>query len=97
MLPTIIRDTTGSILLVGASRGIGHAMAAEFLKRDWHVVGTVRSAARTRLHELADEHGDRLEIESLDITEPDQIAALRARLSGRSFELSVRERWDDQR
>ena len=77
-----------TILLIGASRGLGHAMAAEFLKRGWNVVGTVRGAGtRTLLHELADAHGDRVEIENLDICQADQIAALRERLSGRVFDM----------
>lgn len=76
-----------SILLIGASRGLGHAMSAEFLKRGWNVVGTVRELTRTQLHDLADEYTDRVEIEYIDITEPDQISALRARLSGRHFDI----------
>ena len=75
------------LLLVGASRGLGLAMAAEFLNKGWNVVGTVRGSARTKLHDLADEYEGRLEIESLDITEPDQIAALHQRLSGRTFDI----------
>jgi NAD(P)-dependent dehydrogenase (short-subunit alcohol dehydrogenase family) len=75
-----------TILLIGASRGLGHAMAAEYLKHGWNVVGTVRGTARTLLHDLADRSGDRLEIETVDICEPDQIAALRARLAGRIFD-----------
>jgi NAD(P)-dependent dehydrogenase (short-subunit alcohol dehydrogenase family) len=39
------------------------------------------------LHDLADEHPGRIEIESLDITEPDQITALHDRLSGGSFDI----------
>jgi NAD(P)-dependent dehydrogenase (short-subunit alcohol dehydrogenase family) len=61
-------------------------MAAEYLKRGWLVVGTVRGEARTMLHGLADESEGRLEIETIDIREPNQIAALRARLSGRIFD-----------
>ncbi len=76
-----------TILLIGASRGLGYAMAAEYLKRGWNVVGTVRGKARTLLHDLADRSQNRLEIETVDICEPDQIAALRARLSGRMFDL----------
>ncbi|TCK24283.1 SDR family oxidoreductase [Pseudonocardia endophytica] len=75
------------ILIVGASRGLGHAMAAEFLERGWNVVGTVRGTARTALHDLADAHPGRVGVETLDITEPDRIAALRERLSGRRFEI----------
>jgi NAD(P)-dependent dehydrogenase (short-subunit alcohol dehydrogenase family) len=62
-------------------------MAAEFLKKGWHIIGTVQESARTGLHDLADDHPGRIEIESLDITEPDQIAALHDRLSGRSFDI----------
>jgi NAD(P)-dependent dehydrogenase (short-subunit alcohol dehydrogenase family) len=36
---------------------------------------------------VADEYEGRLEIECLDITEPDQIAALHDRLSSRSFDI----------
>lgn len=78
---------TKTALLIGASRGLGYAMAAEYLKRGWNVVGTVRGKARTLLHDLADRSQNQLEIETVDICEPDQIAALRARLSGRMFDL----------
>lgn len=81
------RDTIPTILLIGASRGLGLAMAAEFLRKGWNVVGTVQGGARTELHDLADDHPGRIEIESLDITEPDQIAALHDRLAGRRFEM----------
>jgi NAD(P)-dependent dehydrogenase (short-subunit alcohol dehydrogenase family) len=80
-------DSRPTILLIGASRGLGHAMAAEFLKKGWNVVGTVRGETRTLLHDVADEYGGRVGIESLDITEPGQIAALRGRLSGRMFDM----------
>lgn len=82
-----MQDTERTLLLIGASRGLGHAMAAEFLKRGWRVVGTVRGQGRTGLHELADAYGDRVEIERLDITDPAGIAALRDRLSGRRFDI----------
>ena len=87
MRPAPSHDTVSAILLIGASRGLGLALAAEFLKKGWNVVGTVQDGARTELHDLADEHPGRIEIESLDITEPDQIMALHDRLSSRSFEI----------
>ncbi|THD51466.1 SDR family oxidoreductase, partial [Phenylobacterium sp.] len=80
-------DTLPAVLLVGASRGLGLAIAAEFLKRDWNVVGTLRGDARTGLHDLADEHPGRLEIASLDISKPDQISALHDRVMGRRFDI----------
>jgi NAD(P)-dependent dehydrogenase (short-subunit alcohol dehydrogenase family) len=76
-----------SLLLIGASRGLGYAMAEEFLKHGWNVVGTVRGEARTRLHELADTATGRVEIETIDITVPEQIAALRAHLAARRFDM----------
>jgi NAD(P)-dependent dehydrogenase (short-subunit alcohol dehydrogenase family) len=76
-----------SILLVGASRGLGHAMAEEFAKRGWSVVGTARSGTRTKLHDLADKYQDRVAIEFVDITQADQLVELRSRLSSRRFDI----------
>jgi len=84
---TATKPTSGSILLIGASRGLGHAMAAEFLDRGWHVVGTTRGKARTRLHDLADQNPDRLELACLDITVPEQMAALHDHLAARRFDI----------
>ncbi len=87
-MPLLPSDVAGSILLIGASRGLGHAMAAEFLKKGWAVVGTVRdAAARTPLHELADRFKGRLAIETLDVNDPDQLAGLRGRLAGETFDV----------
>ncbi|MBY8887341.1 SDR family oxidoreductase [Streptomyces sp. PTM05] len=75
------------VLLIGASRGLGLALAQEWAKGGREVTATVRGSARTRLHDLADTHPDGVEIETVDITEPEQIAALRDRLAGRRFDL----------
>lgn len=87
MSTAMTENITGTILLVGASRGLGHAMAAEFAERQWHVVGTVRGDARTGLHDLVDGHPGRIEVETLDITDPDGLKALHDRLSGRHFDI----------
>ena len=78
--------TTGTILLVGASRGLGHAMAAEFLGKGWRVLGTVRGEG-TLLHDLTRDHPGRVEIERLDIRDAAGLAALAGRLSGRMFDV----------
>jgi NAD(P)-dependent dehydrogenase (short-subunit alcohol dehydrogenase family) len=62
-------------------------MAAEFVKKDWKVVGTVREGRREELDGLTQAYPDQVTIEQLDITEPDQIADLRDRLSGNSFDM----------
>jgi NAD(P)-dependent dehydrogenase (short-subunit alcohol dehydrogenase family) len=82
-----MQQSSGSILIVGASRGLGHAMAAEFLKKGWHVFGTVLEDDRTQLHDLADEYEGRVEIAVFDMTEPDRIVALRRRLDGRRLDI----------
>jgi NAD(P)-dependent dehydrogenase (short-subunit alcohol dehydrogenase family) len=76
-----------TVLIVGASRGLGYAMAAEFVKKGWRVVGTVREGPRTALHDLADANKGRVTIEHLDVCEAAQLEALHARLSGQSFSI----------
>jgi NAD(P)-dependent dehydrogenase (short-subunit alcohol dehydrogenase family) len=76
-----------SLLLVGASRGLGYAIAEEFLARGWDVMGTVRSTVRTRLHQLSERSPGRIEIETVDIIMQDQIPALRSRLAARMFDM----------
>src|SRR5579862_8312756 len=68
------------LLLIGASRGLGLALAAEYINRGWHVVATERNRATSKLHDLVGRSEDRLEIETADINDADQVAALRARL-----------------
>ena len=75
------------LLLIGASRGLGFALAEEYLKRGWHVVATERSRTTSQLHNLLEASDCRLEIETLDINYPDQVAALRARLASRKFDM----------
>jgi NAD(P)-dependent dehydrogenase (short-subunit alcohol dehydrogenase family) len=79
---------TKTILLIGASRGLGHAMAAAFLQHGWNVTATIRAGAhRTALHDLADAHPGRVDIEILDITDQAQLAALHTRLAGQQFDM----------
>jgi NAD(P)-dependent dehydrogenase (short-subunit alcohol dehydrogenase family) len=75
------------LLLIGASRGLGFAMAEEYLKRGWHVVATERVRNASQLHKLVEASDGRLEVESVDVNHPDQVAALRACLASRSFDL----------
>ena len=86
-MSTTTTDRAGDVLLIGASRGLGLALAAEWVRHGRHVTATVRGDARTALHDLADRSPGTIDIEKLDITEPDQLAALRERLAGRTFEI----------
>jgi NAD(P)-dependent dehydrogenase (short-subunit alcohol dehydrogenase family) len=76
-----------TILLVGASRGLGFAMAREYVERGWHVIATARAHSARQLHELAHESNRALDVETVDITVPDQIAALRGRLRGQTLDV----------
>jgi NAD(P)-dependent dehydrogenase (short-subunit alcohol dehydrogenase family) len=76
-----------NVLLVGASRGLGLAIAAEYIGRGSRVVASVRGAERTPLHDLEETADGRLEIEHVEINEPQQVDALRDRLADRTFDL----------
>lgn len=76
-----------TILIVGASRGLGLALAAGFVDRGWQVTGTIRGSGRTGLHDLAEAHRGRIAVETLDMTAADEIAALRERLAGRTIDI----------
>ncbi len=84
-MPSLPNDKT--LLLIGASRGLGFALAEEYLKRGWQVVATKRNSTPSKLHELLPVRRGRLEIETVDMTYPDQVAALRARLASRQFDM----------
>ena len=78
--------TQQTLLLIGASRGLGLALAQEFLQRGWRVVATER-ADSAALHELAAGSGGRLEIEKLDIANEVAVELLGAKLSTHQFDL----------
>ena len=79
--------TPKRLLLIGASRGLGFALAEEYLRRDWRVVATERGRDKSKLHELASRFDRRLEIENVDIVQPDQVDGLRGRLADRRFDM----------
>jgi NAD(P)-dependent dehydrogenase (short-subunit alcohol dehydrogenase family) len=76
-----------TVLVIGASRGLGHAIAAEYVGRGSRVVATVRGSGQTPLHDVRADADGLLEIEQVDINEPEQVRALRERLDGRVFDL----------
>jgi len=79
--------TGKSALIIGASRGLGCALAAEYLARGWQVTATVRGSARTGLDDLAESPDGRLVVETVDITVREQVAALHGRLAPEAFDL----------
>jgi NAD(P)-dependent dehydrogenase (short-subunit alcohol dehydrogenase family) len=86
-MTTTLEGSPKSLLLIGASRGLGLAIAEQYLKQGWHVVGTVRGGDRTKLHALREHWKGQLEIETVDINIPDEVVALRTGLKGRMLDL----------
>ena len=76
-----------TILLIGASRGLGFAMVEEYLQRGWHVIATGRDGSLDKLQRLAATAHGALDVESVDITLPQQVAALHGRLAARPLDL----------
>jgi NAD(P)-dependent dehydrogenase (short-subunit alcohol dehydrogenase family) len=76
-----------TVLLIGASRGLGFAMAAEYLQRGWRVIATARATSTDQLRRMAEASDGALEVETVDITIPEQVAALRARLGDRRIDV----------
>jgi NAD(P)-dependent dehydrogenase (short-subunit alcohol dehydrogenase family) len=74
-------------LIIGASRGLGLALAREWLSRGWSVIATVRGSEQTDLHKAAEHAEGRLAIEQLEVTDPEAVKALRKRLSGSQIDL----------
>jgi NAD(P)-dependent dehydrogenase (short-subunit alcohol dehydrogenase family) len=76
-----------TVLLIGASRGLGFAMVEEYLKCGWKVIATGRDSSKGGLFRLAENFPELLEVETVDITVPDQINDLHARLCDRRLDL----------
>ncbi|MBB5077791.1 SDR family NAD(P)-dependent oxidoreductase [Nonomuraea endophytica] len=80
-------------LVLGASRGLGLVLANELTRRGWRVIATTRQnvaephESADELRESADASNGRLTVESLEMTSPEQLAALRDRLAGRRLDL----------
>jgi NAD(P)-dependent dehydrogenase (short-subunit alcohol dehydrogenase family) len=64
-------------LILGASRGIGHELARQYLADGWRVIATAR-----RVDDAAALTGLGAEVQQLDVTSVDSVAALGWRLDG---------------
>lgn len=78
--------TASTVLIVGASRGLGLALAEEWLRRDARVIATQRSASQ-ELSALHGRYSGSLEIESVDIADAASVRALRERLDRRRIDV----------
>ena len=75
-----------TVLVVGASRGLGLALADQWCRRGWRVIATTRSHSEA-LEGLARRHPGSLAIETVDTANADSVTALRKRLDGRRLDV----------
>jgi NAD(P)-dependent dehydrogenase (short-subunit alcohol dehydrogenase family) len=76
-----------TVLITGASRGIGLELARQYADRGWQVIATARSPKEaTALIAIAKEHSN-VTIDALDVTDHAQIDALAAKYKGRSIDV----------
>jgi NAD(P)-dependent dehydrogenase (short-subunit alcohol dehydrogenase family) len=75
-----------TVLLLGASRGLGLGLAREYLSRGWRVIATARDNA-AQLEALQKGASDKLRIERVDIADTDGVAELRATLGDEKLDL----------
>ena len=75
-----------TVLVLGASRGLGFALAKEWLERGWRVIATERSPSG-ELADLGGRFPGSLEIETVDIANADSVKSLRDRLGGRHLDV----------
>jgi NAD(P)-dependent dehydrogenase (short-subunit alcohol dehydrogenase family) len=75
-----------TVLIVGASRGLGLAFAEEYCSRDWQVIATARRTSE-QLNALAARFPGSLAIEAVDINDAEQVHALRERLNDRRLDV----------
>lgn len=67
-------------LIIGASRGLGLAIVAELLRRDWQVIATGREGRSDQLYQLQQSWQNNLQIFPLDITQSEQVSELKSKL-----------------
>ena len=65
-----------TIAIIGASRGLGLALADEYCTRGWHVIATSRGKS-LGLDEFRKRYPTALEIEQVDIVDLASVRALR--------------------
>lgn len=80
-------ETTKTVLVVGASRGLGLALVEEYCQRGYHVIATVRKPSETLSH-LQQTYPATLElVDQVDIVNLQQVRALQQRLSARQLDV----------
>ncbi len=76
-----------TVLITGASRGIGLELARQYAERGWHVIATARQPGEAaELKAIAAAHPN-LTVDTLDVTDHAQIDRLAAKYRGKAIDL----------
>jgi NAD(P)-dependent dehydrogenase (short-subunit alcohol dehydrogenase family) len=75
-----------TVLITGASRGVGLALATAYAKRGDTVIGAVREPAKAQALKAL---GARVEVLPLDVTSEASLSALAKTLSGRAIDILI--------
>jgi NAD(P)-dependent dehydrogenase (short-subunit alcohol dehydrogenase family) len=76
-----------TVLVTGSNRGLGFHFAQQFAQAGWNVIATARTPDKADdLKAVAEEHPN-LIIEELDITDPNEIAALSKKYSDQPIDV----------
>lgn len=79
-----------SVLITGASRGLGFEFARQYLIDGWRVFATCRNpAGADKLKGLAKGAGDKITVAEMDVTKPESIGKAAARLDGMAIDLLI--------
>src|ERR1700722_6939073 len=80
----------GTVLVTGASRGIGLELVRQYVADGWQVLAAARAPQKsTGLRDLTREFGDRVSLQTLDVASDLSIADLAERLDGRAIDLLI--------
>lgn len=83
-LPATAADSKATVLITGANRGIGLALAEQFANAGFEVIGTARQPGRA-----ADLKATGARVEQLDVTEQASVTALAKRLQGVPIDIVI--------
>jgi len=84
-----VANSQYTVLVTGANRGIGFEFAKQYAGKDWRVIATARNPDGAEdLQTLSAEYTN-VEIEPLDVSDPESVDALAGKLSGQAIDLII--------